>query len=68
MRGAIRRFAGRLARGERGQSTAEYTLLISVIVVAVVAAGWAFYNPLDEGSKSFGNQFTTYYADSPLPH
>ena len=60
--GRIRAISKRLRRSESGQSITEYALAISVIVTAVVAAGWAFYSPLQEGSQQFGQQFETFYA------
>ena len=33
----------------RGQSTVEYMLLISVIVIAIVAAAYLFVEPFQEG-------------------
>lgn len=40
-------------------------MAISVIVVAMVAAGWRFYTPLRDGMRSFGQRFETYFADPP---
>ena len=68
MRSVVRRFARRLRRDERGQTITEWMLAISVIVTAVVAAGWAFYAPLQEGSQAFGQKFETYYAQPGGPH
>ena len=34
-----------LLRDEEGQSTVEYMLLISVIVIAIVAAAYVFIEP-----------------------
>ena len=38
-----------LIRDEEGQSTVEYMLLISVIVIAMVAAAYAFVPTFKEG-------------------
>lgn len=60
----MRRPSWKRLKSERGQSMVEYTLAISVVVVAVVAAGYLGFIPsLDEGIKSFAGQYTTYYAD-----
>ena len=49
----------------RAQAMTEYMMAISVVVVAVVAAGYAFHEPLREGWKSFNRNFETYYATPP---
>ena len=50
-------------KGERGQSVVEYTLGISVVVIAVVAAGYTGLIPgMREGIEAFGAQYNTYYA------
>lgn len=38
-----------LLRDEDGQTTTEYMLLISVIVIAIVAAGYAFVPEFQQG-------------------
>ena len=38
-----------LLRDEEGQSTVEYMLLISVIVIAIVAAAYVFIEPFKQG-------------------
>ena len=38
-----------LLKDEEGQSTVEYMLLISVIVIAIVAAAYVFIAPFKEG-------------------
>ena len=40
-----------LIRDEEGQSTVEYMLLISVIVIAMVAAAYAFVPTFQEGVR-----------------
>jgi uncharacterized protein (UPF0333 family) len=42
----------RLAHEDRGQSTVEYMLLISVIVIAIVAAAYIFVPTFQEGVKA----------------
>lgn len=49
----------------RAQATTEYMMAISVIVIAVVAAGWAFHQPLRDGMQSFSQKFETYFATEP---
>lgn len=48
----------------RGQSTTEYMLAISVIVIAVVIAANPFYDRLTSGIDKFGQKLETYYAKS----
>jgi len=43
-------------RGRQGQSTTEYMLLISVIVIAVVAAGYAFVGSFQDGVEVLGSE------------
>jgi Flp pilus assembly pilin Flp len=38
-----------LLKDEEGQSTVEYMLLISVIVIAIVAAAYVFIDPFRQG-------------------
>ena len=38
-----------LLKDEAGQSTVEYMLLISVIVIAIVAAAYVFIEPFKQG-------------------
>lgn len=40
---------------ESGQSTVEYMLLISVIVIAIVAAAYVFIDPFQQGVKDLAN-------------
>ncbi len=42
----------RFVREETGQSTVEYMLLISVIVIAIVAAAYIFIPTFEEGVKA----------------
>ena len=39
---------------EEGQSTVEYMLLISVIVIAIVAAAYVFVPVFQKGAKALG--------------
>jgi Flp pilus assembly pilin Flp len=39
----------RFVREEEGQATVEYMLLISVIVIAIVAAAYVFITPFQQG-------------------
>ena len=39
-------------RSRRGQTATEYMLLISVIVIAVVAAAYVFVDPFREGVEA----------------
>ena len=43
-----------LLRDEEGQSTVEYMLLISVIVIAIVAAAYVFIEPFKQGVLDLG--------------
>ena len=45
----------RLAREESGQSTVEYMLLISVIVIAIVAAAYIFVPTFQDGVKTLAD-------------
>ena len=46
----------KVVRGRKGQSTTEYMLLISVIVIAIVAAGWVFVGSFQDGVDALGNE------------
>lgn len=39
----------RFFKEEEGQSTVEYMLLISVVVIAIVAAAYVFLEPFESG-------------------
>ena len=41
--------------GEEGQTATEYMLIISVVVIAVVAAAYAFVPIFQEGVKDLAN-------------
>jgi Flp pilus assembly pilin Flp len=44
-----------LVREEEGQSTVEYMMLISVIVIALVAAAYAFVPVFQQGVQDLAN-------------
>jgi Flp pilus assembly pilin Flp len=44
-----------LIRDEEGQSTVEYMLLISVIVIALVAAAYVFVPVFEKGVQDLAN-------------
>ena len=52
----------RIRRRSRGQSTTEYMLAISVIVVAAVAATNALNQPIQEGFDTLNTKQKTFYA------
>lgn len=52
-----------LIREEEGQTTTEYMLLISVIVIAVVAAGYAFVPEFEKGVKDLGKDVRQILSD-----
>ena len=45
----------RFIHEEEGQSTVEYMLLISVIVIAIVAAAYVFIDPFKAGVQALAN-------------
>lgn len=49
----------RFVNEEEGQTATEYMLIISVIVVAVVAAAYLFLDPFREGVQSVANDVRT---------
>lgn len=50
-------------RRRRGQAATEYMMVISVVVIAAVMAGYQFYEPLRAGWQSFSQRFKTHYAE-----
>ena len=44
----------RFVQEEEGQSTVEYMLLISVVVIAIVAAAYVFLPFFQEGTEDLG--------------
>lgn len=49
----------RFVNEEEGQTATEYMLIISVIVVAVVAAAYLFLDPFREGVQEVANDVRT---------
>jgi len=45
----------RFVREEEGQTATEYMLLISVIVIAIVAAAYVFIQPFQDGVQALAN-------------
>lgn len=54
MLASVRSIGTDLINDEDGQSTVEYMLLISVIVIALVAAAWVFVPQFQDGVKDLG--------------
>ncbi|RMF59327.1 MAG: hypothetical protein D6743_16505 [Calditrichaeota bacterium] len=48
-----------LIRDEEGQTATEYMLIISVIVIAVVAAAYVFIDPFRKGVQNLANDVQT---------
>jgi Flp pilus assembly pilin Flp len=55
-----------LLRDEEGQSTVEYMLLISVIVIAIVAAAYVFIDPFKAGVQDLGNDVKKILSDGKI--
>lgn len=55
-----------LIHEEGGQSTVEYMLLISVIVIAIVAAAWVFIKPFEDGVKDLGMDVKKILSDGKI--
>ncbi len=49
-----------------GQTTSEYMLVIAVLVVAVVAAGWQLAPDFIESMTSLGERAETVYTDGTI--
>lgn len=49
----------RFVNEEEGQTATEYMLIISVIVVAVVAAAYLFLDPFKQGVNQLANDVKT---------
>ena len=45
----------RFFKEEEGQSTVEYMLFISVVVIAIVAAAYVFLEPFQSGVSELGS-------------
>lgn len=46
-------------RDESGQTATEYMLIISVVVIAVVAAAFVFVEPFQKGVEQLGTKVKT---------
>lgn len=55
-----------LFRDEEGQSTVEYMLLISVIVIAIVAAAYVFIEPFKQGVQDLANDVKRILSDGKI--
>ncbi len=55
-----------LIRDEEGQSTVEYMLLISVIVIAIVAAAYVFIEPFKQGVTDLGKDVKKILSDGKI--
>ena len=55
-----------LLRDEEGQSTVEYMLLISVIVIAIVAAAYVFIEPFKKGVQDLANDVKKILSDGKI--
>ena len=55
-----------LVRDEEGQSTVEYMLLISVIVIAIVAAAYVFIEPFKQGVQDLANDVKRILSDGKI--
>ncbi len=55
-----------LLKDEEGQSTVEYMLLISVIVIAIVAAAYVFLEPFREGVLDLAKDIKKILSDGKI--
>ena len=55
-----------LIREEEGQSTVEYMLLISVIVIAIVAAAYVFVPAFEAGVNDLANDVKKILSDGKI--
>ena len=55
-----------LLKDEEGQSTVEYMLLISVIVIAIVAAAYVFIDPFKQGVENLANDVKKILSDGKI--
>jgi len=53
-------------RDEGGQSTVEYMLLISVIVIAIVAAAYVFIDPFKQGVENLAEDVKKILSDGKI--
>ena len=51
---------------EEGQSTVEYMLLISVIVIAIVATAYVFIQPFKDGVLNLANDVKRILSDGKI--
>ena len=50
------------SRRQKGQSTVEYMLVISVIVIAIVGAAWEFVPWFNQAMEGLGDGAETVYT------
>ena len=55
-----------LLSDEEGQSTVEYMLLISVIVIAIVAAAYVFIDPFKAGVQNLAEDIKKILSDGKI--
>ena len=55
-----------LIADDEGQSTVEYMLLISVIVIAIVAAAYVFIEPFKQGVLDLGKDVKKILSDGKI--
>ena len=55
-----------LLKDEEGQSTVEYMLLISVIVIAIVAAAYVFIEPFKQGVLDLAKDIKKILSDGKI--
>lgn len=55
-----------LVSDEEGQSTVEYMLLISVIVIAIVAAAYIFIEPFKQGVEDLAKDVKKILSDGKI--
>ena len=55
-----------LLKDEAGQSTVEYMLLISVIVIAIVAAAYVFIDPFRQGVLDLAKDIKKILSDGKI--
>jgi Flp pilus assembly pilin Flp len=55
-----------LLKDEEGQSTVEYMLLISVIVIAIVAAAYVFIEPFKQGVQDLARDVKKILSDGKI--
>lgn len=56
-----------MRRSRLGQASTEYMMVISVVVIGAVFAGYRFYEPLRAGFQSFSQRFETFFAEAGGP-